>query len=114
MSDLSGFSLWDLFRGEVETQSQALTSALLVLGEHPDLDDVAFRPRHRDERRVDRQERRRQLDDDEDLRRIARAVVRRHELVRHRPAPLHRVTDEEPTSVVRRRQGQAVLGRDVR
>ena len=35
MSDLSGFSLWELFRSEVETQTQALTAALLVLEGDP-------------------------------------------------------------------------------
>jgi two-component system sensor histidine kinase and response regulator WspE len=35
MSDLSGFSLWELFRSEVETQTQALTAALLVLETDP-------------------------------------------------------------------------------
>jgi two-component system sensor histidine kinase and response regulator WspE len=34
--DLSKFSLWDLFRGEVETHSKTLTAGLLALEERPD------------------------------------------------------------------------------
>ena len=39
--DLSKFSLWDLFRGEVETHSKTLTAGLLALEERPgDLDRI--------------------------------------------------------------------------
>ena len=39
--DLSKFSLWDLYRGEVETHSKTLNDGLLALEEHPeDLDRI--------------------------------------------------------------------------
>jgi len=39
--DLSRFSLWDLFRAEVETHSTTLNEGLLALEQHPaDLDRI--------------------------------------------------------------------------